>query len=99
VNEKHETQCPKCNGINEARRAAVAMLHPGGDGGPTVPLAPRNAEANERYGIAQMLRAPGKTFTRQEVLAVLRSQLATVPAGGGEERFAKALICIFEAME
>lgn len=47
---------------------------------------------------AQMLRASGKMFTRSDVLAVLRSQLALVPAGG-EAFFARGLISIFEAME
>jgi len=40
-------------------------------------LTPCNDAANSRYGIAQMLRAPGKTFTRAEVLTSLRAILAS----------------------
>lgn len=43
--------------------------------------------------------APSKMFSREEVLAVIRADLATLPAGGGEEVLARRLLMIFGRME
>lgn len=46
------------------------------------------------YGLAQQLRAPGRTFTSAEVLAILRYERARSPAVTWQE-----IITTFERME
>lgn len=40
-----------------------------------------------------------RTFTRSEVLTVLKAERATIPAGGGEDRFSRHLLSVFKEME
>jgi hypothetical protein len=56
-------------------------------------------EAQELRGLAQMARAPGKMFSRSDILAIIRAERATIPAGGGEALLVQRLLSIFENLE
>lgn len=55
--------------------------------------------AHGEAGVAQQLQAPGKTFTRSEVLAVLRAKRATVDRKSDALVAYNDLIITFEQME
>lgn len=94
-------QCPRCSANAEAcARMAEQQVLAGAaayrNAAPLGPLCPPPHDGKV-YGLAQMLRAPGKTFTRKEVLAVLRAQRGV--AGNVADSEYGRLISIFEAME
>src|ERR1044072_8805724 len=49
--------------------------------------------------VAALAQTPERTFTRAEVLVVIKAQLATVPAGGGEAVCLRHLASIFASIE
>lgn len=61
---------------------------------------PENISAVPRpatYGVAQQLRAPGKQFSRSDILAIIRAQRAV--AGNVADAEYGKLLAIFESIE
>lgn len=72
------------------------------DIGPQVPEMTDTGEAfakvlQGKYGVAQQLRAPGKMFSRSEILAILRAQRGV--AGNVADAEYGKLVSIFESIE
>jgi hypothetical protein len=93
---QHETASKGVLGVGGAYYGAVSGVGVN-TGGTGIPIGAMRAVAAE-------YRAPGKVFTRAEVLAVLRSRKATFPAVAdpmsvGQQNELTALISIFERME
>lgn len=85
-----------------AMREAAAARPPERVGSATYGPAGGSVLFPSAYGAAQQLRAPGKTFTRSDILAILRGHLALAqqrPAEMNERDAIRALIAVFESLE
>lgn len=67
-------------------------------GGP-MPVGNRYDGGPQAGALHTMARAPGKMFRRSDILAILRAERTSIPAGGGEMMLMQRLITTFENLE